>query len=262
MAKLHPIAKELSTVYGIKPGSLSDKALAKKLHDAATDEGPEADEKWESLTDEAQAWVNAGTDAMENDEALPGWDAAAEKEAPKAKGKAKAKDADEDDEDEEDAKPAKKGAKASKAKDEDEEGEAEEDEKPAKKGAKAAKSKAKDEEEEEEEEDEDEKPAKKGSAKSSKSKPAPKAEKKPAKKKAASADRDEGAITGQWIKIFTAVQKKGAKGIARADLDALCEKYDRKPHYGRFIRAGILEYVERGVLKLSKTGEKALASAE
>lgn len=66
MAKVHPIEAELSKALGIKRGAKErEQTFAKKLHEAATADETCPETIWDQLTDAAQAWVNACTDAVE-----------------------------------------------------------------------------------------------------------------------------------------------------------------------------------------------------
>jgi hypothetical protein len=76
MAKMHPVEAEIAKAFGLKRGANdNDKKWKQKLHEAATDEDAEdADEKWDSLSEDAQAWVNAATDAKDDKNPLPDFD--------------------------------------------------------------------------------------------------------------------------------------------------------------------------------------------
>lgn len=257
MAKTHAIETKLSKVYGIKRAKKeSDQAFMKRLHEAATQEGDDADKKWEQLTEAEQAWVNAATEAHDDEKDFPDFDAVGA-------------DAEEEEEETEDNES-----------EEDEEEAEEEDEPKAKKGkakpAKVAKGKKKaaveeDEEEEEEpadEEDEDEEEAPKGKkgAKPAKGKASTKGKEKPAKKDAKPAKKGAAKSSGggstsklspQWKRIFHSIIKKGDKGVTVAKMGELCEAQGVGLYYRRFERAGLLKRMDRGVYSVTKAGVAA-----
>jgi hypothetical protein len=92
MAKMHPVEAKIAKIFGVKRGPKdSDKKWKLKLHDAASDESVEdAEEKWDDIGEDGQAWVNAMTDARDNDEDLPEFDVG-------GKSKSKSKSSKDDD---------------------------------------------------------------------------------------------------------------------------------------------------------------------
>lgn len=60
-----------------------------------------------------------------------------------------------------------------------------------------------------------------------------------------------------WVKIFVAINKKGADGMEVADMAEECKKNKVGLYYRRFEKAGLLARVARGKYKLTAAGAKA-----
>ena len=297
MAKLHPIAADIVKMFELKLGKKdTGQALLNKLHLAAVEETPDAEIAWGNLSEETQDWVNRNTDhrkaqrergVKEAKVVLLDFDEEAEEPVPKKGKAAKGKSAADEDEDEEDGE-TKTDKDAGDAEEEEETEEDEEEEAPKSKGkdkksaAGKSKSKAKpvDEDEDEEEEPAPKAKGKKAASVKAKSKKpaadedeeeedAPKTKKggkgaakaAPSKKaadKSAKASGGKPSVSGPWKKVFKAIGKKGDKGMSVTDMAEVCEANGIGCYYRRFERAGYLARLDRGLYKLTKSGQAQL----
>lgn len=224
--KVSSLEKELVETTSIKQGPKESRGgFLKKLYKKFNDMVDADETLFGNMSQGVQDWVNAAIHAENKDKDLPDFDW----------------------QDPVDAKPDAKDEKSDETETKKEDEDSSKDEK---------------------DEDEDVSTTKKGGKKVAAKKPAAPAKKpaaKPAAKKAvpkaAKSGNGKPGATGPWLKILNEVAKKGDKGVTREEMFAIVKKQGMKPLYARFVDAGYLKRVARGVVAITADGKKFLADA-